>query len=178
MALAYGKLSQIGPLGQVFNNTKVSGSLQYTIEGLCLIPIFVVAVRYAHRGFFRPFNWRPVVFIGALSYSIYIAHEIIIAALHDHVPPGHLERGAMYVVVTLLFCYAVYRLVERPFAKLRKKFSRTGPLPTALSVPQPDPVRDSTPEPVRDGAPEPSRDDTVAVAPYVRVEVLQESVGG
>jgi len=148
MALAYGKLTQLGPIGHLFNNVKVSGSLQYTIEGLCLIPIFVVAVRYADRSFFRAFNWRPVMFIGALSYSIYVVHEIVIAALHDHVPAGHIERGALYVVVTLLFCWGVYRLVERPFAKLRRKLSRTGPLPTALPMPpQPEPVRDNTVEP-------------------------------
>jgi peptidoglycan/LPS O-acetylase OafA/YrhL len=158
MALAYGKLSQLGPVGQFFNNTKVSGSLQYTIEGLCLIPIFVVAVRYAHRGVFRAFNWRPVVFIGALSYSIYISHEIVIAALHDHVPPGHVERGVLYVIVTLVFCYVVYRVVERPFGKLRRRLSRTGPLSTARPAPRPElptalQPELSTPqsEPVRDG---------------------------
>jgi peptidoglycan/LPS O-acetylase OafA/YrhL len=135
-----------GPIGHVFNNTKVSGSLQYTIEGLCLIPIFVVCVRYADWGFFRALNWRPVMFIGALSYSIYIVHQIIITALHDHVPPGHIERGAMYVVVTFLFCWAVYRFVERPFAKLRRKLSKTGPTSTTLPAPQPEHLT-SRPEP-------------------------------
>jgi peptidoglycan/LPS O-acetylase OafA/YrhL len=153
-----------GPIGHLFNNTKVSGSLQYTIEGLCLIPIFVVVVRFAHRGFFRSLNWRPVMFIGALSYSIYIVHEIIIAALHDHAPPGHVERGALYAVVTFLFCWAIYRVVERPFAKLRKKLSRTGPLPTTLPMSQPEPVQVPAPEPVQVPAPEPVRESTIAPA--------------
>lgn len=106
------------------------------------------------------------MFIGALSYSIYVVHEIVIAALHDHVPAGHIERGALYVVVTLLFCWGVYRLVERPFAKLRRKLSRTGPLPTALPMPpQPEPVRDSTVEPAQvTSQPEPVRDNTVEPA--------------
>jgi peptidoglycan/LPS O-acetylase OafA/YrhL len=152
-----------GPIGQFFSNTKVSGSLQYTIEGLCLIPIFVVCVRYAHRGLFRPLSWRPVVFIGALSYSIYIVHQIVIAVVKGHTPPGHLERGATYLVITLIICTVIYLVVERPSAKLRRKLSRTGPLSTAAPSPQSEPVPDGAalstpqPEPVPDGAAPPTR---------------------
>jgi peptidoglycan/LPS O-acetylase OafA/YrhL len=67
------------------------------------------------------------VFIGITSYSTYIAHEVIIATLHDNVPGGRALHGLLYVAVTLIFVTGMYYWVERPCARIRKRLSRARP---------------------------------------------------
>jgi peptidoglycan/LPS O-acetylase OafA/YrhL len=130
-------LVRIGPIGHFLNVTNVSATLQYTIEGLCLIPIFTVAVRSAGWGLHRALNFRPVMFIGVLSYSIYIAHMVIIAAINN-LPGGHIEKVVMETTVTVLFAWAVYRVVEQPIARARRRLSRTGSLSPPAVTPRPE----------------------------------------
>ena len=73
--LVYPWPGNLGPA--LFRHTAISATVQYTIEGLALIPIFIVAVRFANRGVFRLLNHPAVVLVGVLSYSMYISEEII-----------------------------------------------------------------------------------------------------
>jgi peptidoglycan/LPS O-acetylase OafA/YrhL len=106
------------------HDTRITGTVQYTIDGLALVPFFVAAIHYHDRGIFRAFNWRPVMWVGAVSYSIYILHEPLIAAVHDRVPGGQMVHGLVYLTLTLLAAWAIFRWVERPFARLRRRLSR------------------------------------------------------
>lgn len=71
----------------------------------------------------RAFAWRPVFFMGELSYAIYLWHRIlfgfynaIFARLSAH--SGHIvaKLGAMagYWVILICVAYASYRLIEVP----------------------------------------------------------------
>ena len=75
---------------------------------------------------------RAVSFVGGLSYTIYVTHQIIISAAHRHLPPGRVERGVVYLAATLVVAWVIYVVVERPFARLRRRLSRAG---TPASVP-------------------------------------------
>jgi peptidoglycan/LPS O-acetylase OafA/YrhL len=126
IALAAGVVSVNRALYLHLIDPKIAGTFQYTIEGLALIPLFVVAVRYHTWGPIKLLNLRAVAFIGGLSYSIYITHQIIISAAHRHLPPGRIERGVVYVAITLLVAWGIFHFVERPFARMRKRLSKAG----------------------------------------------------
>ena len=106
-----------------FRRIDFTATAQYTIEGLALIPIFVVAVRFANRGIFKLLNHRAVVLVGVLSYSMYISEVTIIDLVHEHLPGSQMMHGPIYLVLTLAFAYAMYRLIEKPFARVRKRLS-------------------------------------------------------
>ncbi len=109
-------------------NQQIAGTLTYTLQGLALIPLFVVAVRYADWGIIKVLNLRAVKFIGVLSYSIYIVHSPIIYAFHERLHAPHIVKGLVYLVVTLLAALAIYQFVEKPFARIRRRLARaTGP---------------------------------------------------
>lgn len=108
----------------LFRHTAISGTAQYTIQGLALVPIFIVAVRFANWGVFRLLNHPAIVLVGTLSYSIYISEEIINALIHQNVPAGRLTHGVMYLVLTFGFAYLMYLVVERPFGRIRRRLSR------------------------------------------------------
>lgn len=139
LLLAYPWPHRLGPA--LFRNPDVSATVQYTIEGLALYPIFIAAVRHSSWGVFRVLNQRWVVLVGVMSYSIYISHEIIIALVHRQLPGGHLLHAPLYLGLTLLFAWAVHVLVERPFARLRRRLSRIGTPPEpAAAAPESEPV--------------------------------------
>jgi peptidoglycan/LPS O-acetylase OafA/YrhL len=137
--LAYPWPQNLGPA--LFRHVEISATLQYTIQGLALIPIFVVAVRFAKWGIFRLLNHPAVVLVGFMSYSMYISEEVINALVHKNIPGGALVHGAMYLVLTLGFAWSMYRVVEKPFALVRRRLSRVVVAkPRSASVAQTPPL--------------------------------------
>jgi peptidoglycan/LPS O-acetylase OafA/YrhL len=98
---------------------------RYSLQGLALIPIFVCAMRFPGWGPIRLLNYRPVAFVGVLSYSLYLIHQVVLAALLPVVQPrfGTVVHAVLGLAVSLALAWLVHLFVERPFARLRKRFS-------------------------------------------------------
>jgi peptidoglycan/LPS O-acetylase OafA/YrhL len=79
----------------------------------------------------RLLNWRPVVFIGLISYSLYIWQELYLRiGVFDRGPQFPLNLAAAFVTALLS-----YFLVEEPFIRLKNR--KSGP---ALNVARLDAV--------------------------------------
>ena len=78
------------------------------------------AIRFPHKGECRLLNTKPLVFIGVLSYSLYLWQEPFTNRLSKSL------LCAFPVNVSLAFCAALasYVLVERPALAFRKKLER------------------------------------------------------
>ncbi len=61
-------------------------TVRYSIQGLSLIPLFVCAIRYPDWWPMRPFNVKPLAFIGTLSYSLYLTHLLAIEIVREQLP--------------------------------------------------------------------------------------------
>jgi peptidoglycan/LPS O-acetylase OafA/YrhL len=97
---------------------------RYTLQGLSLLPLFAVAVRYPDWGPMRILNLRWVRLVGVLSYSIYLMHPTVLYAVHQWTPWHPLLQGALAAGLTLGLAGLMYRYVERPCGRLRKRLSR------------------------------------------------------
>lgn len=100
-------------------------TLRYTLQGIGLTPIFAVVVRWPSWPGFRPLNWRPLRFIGTLSYSLYLVHQVAIAVVDQHLRlrlPG-VARAAVALGISFSIAWLLYRVVEKPCARLRRKLS-------------------------------------------------------
>jgi len=65
----------------------------------------------------RVLSLRPLVYVGQISYGIYLWHQIIFA-----LPLGHgYSRGALGVAVTVSVASASYHLVEKPFLRRKRR---------------------------------------------------------
>jgi peptidoglycan/LPS O-acetylase OafA/YrhL len=88
------------------------------------------ALRIAARRFqawpvLRFLNFRWVAFIGTLSYSLYLVHEVLLRAVTRLWPRWH---GSLLVMTALaasvIAASAIYVLIERPCAVLRKRLTQ------------------------------------------------------
>jgi peptidoglycan/LPS O-acetylase OafA/YrhL len=73
----------------------------------------------------RPLNTRVLAFVGVLSYSLYLSHLFILDLVARHTfglfAPGGVIRAAVALLLSLLVSWLMYRIVEKPCARLRKK---------------------------------------------------------
>lgn len=102
---------------EVFRET-----VRYTLQGLALLLLFTAAIRFPHWPLFRWLNSKPLVFIGALSYSLYLVHLGVLYMVRDllHVDPI-LARGLLSLAISLAVSWLIYKLVEKPCAALRRR---------------------------------------------------------
>lgn len=98
-------------------------SIRYTLQGIGLTPVFVTAMRYPGWGPMRALNHPRVAFLGLLSYSLYLVHHVVIYTVHARLPALHpVAQGVLALAISLAYALAMYRYVEKPFARLRKRF--------------------------------------------------------
>lgn len=74
-------------------------------------------------------SWRPAVWVGALSYSLYLWHWPLVVAATNYWGELGAQRGLLIVAFSVLPAYLCYRLVENPIrfsSNLSKSHGRTG----------------------------------------------------
>jgi peptidoglycan/LPS O-acetylase OafA/YrhL len=106
-------------------------TLRYTIQGVALLPIFLVAVRWPDWWPCRPLNQRWVRTLGVLSYAMYLVHTTVIR-LVEQVTQSRLAVALLSALATLGVSFLLHRAVEVPFIEWRKRL-RSG-RPAAPSV--------------------------------------------
>jgi peptidoglycan/LPS O-acetylase OafA/YrhL len=97
-------------------------TLRYSMQGIVLAPIFVAAIRFPQWTVFRPLNWRYVKFLGLLSYSFYLVHYGVIFLLLPVLHASAFVGGVVAFTVSCVISYAIYKFVEKPISKLRRRF--------------------------------------------------------
>jgi len=99
-------------------------SFRYSIQGLSLVPLFVVGIHFCHWWPFRWLNNRHVKFWGNLSYSLYLVHHVVIFAVHTHLPGLHaVWKGALSLLIAWALSRAIYEWVEKPTTALRRRLA-------------------------------------------------------
>lgn len=61
---------------------------------------------------------KPLVFIGKLSYSIYLWHWLVIIIVKDQISGSPLLLNSIIIILTLLLSIIGYKLIEHPIRKL------------------------------------------------------------
>lgn len=100
-------------------------TIRYTLIELGLYPIFAVAISRPDFFIMRPLQWAPLRFVGTLSYSLYLVHHLVIYMVGGPAENARsaVKIGGISLVVSFVISYAIYRLVEKPAAELRKRIT-------------------------------------------------------
>ena len=97
-------------------------TVRYTLQGLAFLLLFSAAIRFPQWPVFRWLNWKPLVFMGTLSYSLYLVHLGALFTVRDvlHVE-SMLARGLLALVISITLSWLIYKFVEKPCAALRRR---------------------------------------------------------
>jgi peptidoglycan/LPS O-acetylase OafA/YrhL len=98
-------------------------SASYSLEGICLFPLFITAVRYHDWLPFRLLKTRWVRFLGVISYSLYLVHESVLIGVRQWVHAPRLIQASLGVMLAILLAISIHYAVEEPCTKLRRRLS-------------------------------------------------------
>lgn len=102
--------------------------LRYSLQGACLMPLFHYAVTMPHHVLFRALNATAIRRIGVWSYTIYLVHFMVLQALQaTWLAPYTVLTASLGGAISVVYAWAVYRLVEAPLRPLRKSFTGAAP---------------------------------------------------
>ena len=115
-----------------------SAKLEWLVgETVMNVGIALVIARTIHRPdepIGRLLNTRPFVWIGTLSYSLYLWQQVFINRHGTSLP----QSFPVNLALTLVVAVASYNLIERPFLRLRARIERSrrrAPAPTSAPAP-------------------------------------------
>ncbi|MFD1771563.1 acyltransferase family protein [Sphingobacterium suaedae] len=98
-------------------------TFRYSLQGLFLAPLIVFTIYGGNSWLNRMFFCNDLlVYIGKLSYSIYLFHWLAIPLASYHFVKFGMTWQAFVVLLTVGLSLFSYYRVEMPFVKLRKKF--------------------------------------------------------
>ena len=107
--------------GDIFRET-----LRYSLQGIALMPIFYYAVSRPDLLVFRPLNWAPLQLLGFYSYTIYLAHTVVLGNLSRVYPNSSPGFALLAGAICLLYAIALNRFVEQPVRRLRRRLEPAG----------------------------------------------------
>ena len=87
-----------------------------TLEGLGAILIIIVSVAKSDLFLFRILNLRPVIWLGTISYSLYLWHSVFTGNLLQKY--GISQN--LWILASIGAAMISYYLIERPFVRYRK----------------------------------------------------------
>jgi peptidoglycan/LPS O-acetylase OafA/YrhL len=106
----------------VYRGPEFRETWRYSIQGAALTFIFIAAMRYHRWPLFRFLNFKPVAFIGVLSYSLYLIHQVLLYAVEALLPQWHpLFRASVALAAALCLAWMLYAFIEKPCARLRAR---------------------------------------------------------
>ncbi len=100
-------------------------TLRFTLQSIAIAGLTFLAVAHAGEWPFRWLNARPLVYLGSISYTVYLSHHLILLGLAKHWPQwGWLGLTASGALLTLLVAEPMRRWVEQPCAEWRRRLHR------------------------------------------------------
>jgi peptidoglycan/LPS O-acetylase OafA/YrhL len=110
----------------IFRSEEFRQTVRYTIQGLALIPLFTCALFGQQFGIIRAIlELKPLVWIGKVSYSLYLWHMPVIFLVRYFFPhAGLFTSAALSLSSMLVVSAASYYFVEQPFVGLRRRLHR------------------------------------------------------
>jgi peptidoglycan/LPS O-acetylase OafA/YrhL len=95
---------------------------RYSLQGICLMPIFFYAINVHDSQVSRFLNWSPLRRIGVYSYSIYLIHFVLLSLL----PHQFAARTSALLLLAIvlggscLYAFLIDSYIDPYFRRLRK----------------------------------------------------------
>ncbi len=116
--------------------TRVEASTLIVMQAVVTMAGVVLSMTTKYTVLFRILNSRPLVYIGLISYSLYIWHIIFLSEyVGGQISGTVLDDGRYWWIASLAIASISYFLFERPLLRLKSRLQRP-PAPAAGMGPQ------------------------------------------
>lgn len=106
----------------LWRNDAFRFTLRYTLQNTAIAGLLYLAVARAQTAPYRWLNSRPLVYIGAVSYTIYLVHFVFLLWSRTYLARlGPVVVIGVTAAATLAFAALMRQFVEKPCAVLRKR---------------------------------------------------------
>ena len=106
------------------SNAVFTNTLSFSLQGVALTVLFMGAVALPDWPPFRVLNWRPVVFIGMLSYSLYLVHDVLLQVVRQVWSLPHASlRAAVTLALSVTVALLIFEVIEKPCGRLRRRLT-------------------------------------------------------
>jgi peptidoglycan/LPS O-acetylase OafA/YrhL len=107
-------------------HTMLGGMLGYPLVGISCTLLFLSALGLpAER--MRPVRWFRLVYLGKISYGLYVYHLLALLLVHMALSPLRMALHPLYALLGLALAVALsiasYQLLELPFLRLKERFT-------------------------------------------------------
>lgn len=117
-------------------------TLRYSLQSMAVAVLIYMAVTRARDWPFRWLNARPLVYLGTISYTVYLSHHVVLLAVEKHSPQWNWATAtAIAMVITLAVAEPMRRWIEEPCARLRRRLHQR---PAAATAARPYAVTPNT----------------------------------
>jgi peptidoglycan/LPS O-acetylase OafA/YrhL len=97
-------------------------TFRYSLQGIGLTPLFVAAIRFPEWLPFRFLNARAVAYVGVLSYTLYLVHQVALYGVWFQWPMlGPIPASLLALLLSFAIALAIHAWVEKPAARLRRR---------------------------------------------------------
>ncbi len=107
-------------------------SMRYTLQALALYVIFSFIIPNIGHWSVRWLEWKPLRYLGWISYVLYLSHDFILNVLTRRWPGHFAFTGPLAFVISLAFATLLRYTLELPLQRLRARLRPAG-LPTLES---------------------------------------------
>lgn len=98
------------------------------VMNVCIALLIESSTRHAGSLAGRFLNWKPMVFLGVVSYSLYLWQQLFL----DYQSKAWMDAFPQNLVFAFLAALASYFLIERPLLRLRRRLQRSTGLPARV----------------------------------------------
>jgi len=116
-----------------YRNPFFRDTIRYTLLGIGLAPIFFLISLPERHLLTRCLEWRPLRWLGQLSYSMYLIHHTLFHHFYHYYRPSILIACGV-LAITVCFAQAMRSLVEVPLLATRKRLRSATALATARAA--------------------------------------------
>ena len=95
--------------------------IRYTLQGAALFVLFSYILSEQSSLANKVLTTSPMIWIGLVSYSLYLCHFAIFRTLQLHTSLGTFAIGASGLVIAFGYAYLMRRFVELPILGWRKR---------------------------------------------------------
>lgn len=99
-------------------------TLRYSLQSISLYPIFYYCISSSHQWQVRWLEWKPLRWLGWVSYSMYLVHFIPLGIGQECLPSHPVFVAIISFAVALSYSWAVRVIVEQPSRRWRRRLQR------------------------------------------------------